>query len=537
MADEVLYRKAQIYLTQNDYIKAIEDFDQIIDRFSKSQWLDDAYLGKASALFDSGKNDLALIWYKNLIKVFPQSKLAPKAYYALGNIYQAQAEYSVAFDNFRLSYETSDEDDIKVGAVLKMADTRMLQKDYKAATELYDIVLKKYSENRMIDYAQYQLGVALYQMKNYRGSILSLQSMILNFHDSNLIIEAQYQLGLAYFKIGDYEKARLEFSKVLNSQAKHLHFDALLQTGNSFYNDKQFEQALASFEKVIKNYPGRPDLWKARYEIAWCYYQLGAEKKALEEFTLLLDKYPDLEIAPDISFWIGQYFYNQDKLDKAKEYFLGVVEGFPKSDVRDQALYWLGWTSYKAADYKNAINCFKRVSVEYPDSNLAKESLLNTGRILTERAEYDSAVAKFEELIQKSESGALKKAAYINIAEIMRRQKFYDKAIENYRKALTISDKQADAQIRLDIAECMEALGDKKAAASEYLDISYAYSYDSAIMSKALVKAAELFSENGQAEPARRAYEKIVQLNTEESKLAQQKFKQIPLKLNEEVAR
>ena len=40
---------------------------------------------------------------------------------------------------------------------------------------------------------------------------------------------------------------------------------------------------LAVFEKLIKGYPDSKDLWKAKYESAWCYYQLGAEKKALDE--------------------------------------------------------------------------------------------------------------------------------------------------------------------------------------------------------------------------------------------------------------
>jgi len=117
---------------------------------------------------------------------------------------------------------------------------------------------------------------------------------------------------------------------------------------------------------------------------------------------------------------------------------------------------------------------------------------------------------------------------------VLRRQRFYDKAVENYKKALTNSDEQLDTQTQFQIAECLEEKGSRSEAATQYLDIAYTYSKNKNVSAKALLKAASIFTENGQTDQAMRAYEKIAQLDTEESVFAEEKLRQLSLnKANE----
>jgi TolA-binding protein len=179
------------------------------------------------------------------------------------------------------------------------------------------------------------------------------------------------------------------------------------------------------------------------------------------------------------------------------------------------------------------LNSFKRVWAEYPDSRLAREAMLNAGNILIQEGEFDSALLRFQEVVDKFPGTVFEKTAYRSIADIYRREKLPQQAIENYKMSLTDSDEQLDAEIHFEIGECLEEKGSYQEAASQYMEISYRYAQDKDIVARALLKAAAVFAENGQIDEAKRAYEKVVQLNTQDSNFAQERLRQLALKPKE----
>jgi len=89
-------------------------------------------------------------------------------------------------------------------------------KDYQKAKEAYDEILTEYSDSMLCDYAQYQLGIALFKMANYDAAMLAFQSLLGNFPKSSLKEQAQEQLALSYFRKGNFQMAFDAFQKVIS---------------------------------------------------------------------------------------------------------------------------------------------------------------------------------------------------------------------------------------------------------------------------------------------------------------------------------
>lgn len=65
---------------------------------------------------------------------------------------------------------------------------------------------------------------------------------------------------------------------------------------HKYYILKEYEKAIFQYQKILKKFANQPveynkELAWAEYEIGFCYYQLGDNKKAIEYFERVINYY------------------------------------------------------------------------------------------------------------------------------------------------------------------------------------------------------------------------------------------------------
>lgn len=106
----------------------------------------------------------------------------------------------------------------------------------------------------------YAIGYNSAIEKRFDEASVSLAAFLSTYPDHKLASNAQYWLGEVYYAKGDYERAILEFDKVVKKYPKaDKSAAAMLKEGFSFEKLGSVKEARVLMENVIEKYPGSPE--------------------------------------------------------------------------------------------------------------------------------------------------------------------------------------------------------------------------------------------------------------------------------------
>jgi len=532
-AGSALYRKASALFEPGDYKGSIENFKKCVDvsgnkflsglallgienNYEKLSLVEDAIKAcdsiavsyasggmeriaaeslyrKTRLLYGVKKYADAMNTAKEAIAKFGSGAYLDRFRYELGWIYLGLGSPDEALGEFTSVQEESVDIDLKAGALSKMGDIYFDKREYRKALNSYETVLNKYSDNFWAGHAQYQVGNVWFSQGNYDRSALAYQSVLVNFPDASPGEDVFLKLGIAYFKTGDFERAAVEFDKLvrlLPGKNADMAIKARLFMGNSLYYCGRYEKALGLFKEVADKSKDEELVQMARYQAAWCYYNIGKEAEAITEFTSYLRDYPGAANIPDVIFWFGEYYGSKKKYDKAKEYYGVIADNYAASGIAEEALYQLADIYYKDGDSDGARARLEELALNFPESVYAKR-------------------------------------AYRKIASMRKGAKDYDGAVSSLAKALDAENNEANAQTQYEIAECFENKGDLARASEEYLKVSSLYSKGTFWSVRATLKCAKLFEGMEKFDEARQLYEKLSDMDVAESAFAKQRLELI----------
>ena len=109
-----------------------------------------------------------------------------------------------------------------------------------------------------------------------------------------------YELGHQNALKKNYSKALKQLKEFLGNFPEHKLADmAQYWLARSYYGNDDWERAVLEFNKVIKNYPKSDRLGPATFMQGLSFLRLGSEKEARVLFNRVLDKFPDTKEAEE----------------------------------------------------------------------------------------------------------------------------------------------------------------------------------------------------------------------------------------------
>ena len=525
--DVLLLAKAQLMVETNRVNEASKIYEELINTTSDPLVLIQAYLGRADALYNLANYDGAIKVYKEaLAKIQPEglpAELVDKLHYSFAWAYLKQGEFKEAIREFQKTAKESQDKIIRVSALCQIGDTYQDSGDYDKALEMYDEILKNYPDSSYGDYVQYQLGLTMLKDSNYDGAIMSFLALKRNYPQSKLVDDAVYALALAYFQRQDYNSSK-ETLEGFQTEFKdsNLKPQALYLLGTSLFNLGKFAEAIAVFKDIVREFGQDRELTqKAEYEIADCYYQMGNETEAMNLFKTLRSKYPDSSLTAEIMWWLGEYYYRQNDLVLARRYFSSLIQDFPKSNLVVDAYYALGSSYEEEGKYEEAVENFKKV-IGSGSSDLCGQAATAIADIYAKQNKPESARRAFEDILKQYPN--LNNLIYPKMAELLFKTGNQNEALDYYRKSLDLVPVKEMPSIQFKIAEVIEAQGSLTQAIEEYLKVTYLYSENSALSIKALLRVAQIYEGKENFKEAAIIYKKIISMNVEEAKYAQERI-------------
>lgn len=239
--------------------------------------------------------DRAIEEYQNLIRKYPTSEMAGEAQYQVGLIYEEQEEYSKAFEAYKKltdNYPQTKHLEDVAERLFKIANLYLAGRKEKVmgvsvksgnakAVDILQHIVKMAPYSKYGDQAQFHIGLAYKQMRQYTNAIQAFQKLIDDYPNSTLLDDARYQLADTSY---EYSKRSARDERVMDEAIENV--SAFLER----YPESNMTEKVAQLRKDINERDAEKN-----YEIAIFYEKENELESAALYYGDVVKRHPETE--------------------------------------------------------------------------------------------------------------------------------------------------------------------------------------------------------------------------------------------------
>lgn len=308
-------------------------------------------------------------------------------YYKEGNYQSARKWFNDYLGESSVKYRKD--------ALERSADCVFVSKDYKAAAEAYEKVMKDYfSVNDIYPYYQAAISYGLDRKTDRKVELLS--NVMEASPSARFYPEAMFELGRTYAVMEDDENAYKCFN-TLASVVKDSTFvaKAYVEMGSLARNQSQFNDALTYYKKVVEEMP--------------------------------LSGYADDAMAA-----IESIYQTKNAPEEYLEYIEGIGKGAIKTeDEKEDMIFNAAEQIFLSGDYQKALASLQSYYGKYPDGRHAYKADFYMAESYKGMGKFDQACDSYRKVIEGGE-GSFVEISMLNFANLSYRMERWDDAYGAY---------------------------------------------------------------------------------------------------------
>jgi soluble lytic murein transglycosylase len=429
---EVRIDQGDRWMMLGDYDKALHEYQVAFLQATDDKTRAAALAGMGQAQYENGAFTEAIDALNNVIEIYPQDYHIPKAYYYLGQCYDAVGEFQKAAEAYQKFTE------VKPGILDDMmqelrGDDMTNAGDYSDAIAAYQASINASASNEPTA-AAIKLGQAYVQLGEHEDAIRTF--MDIYDRSSNDYVKAQMDLliGREYMDLDLADQAYARFQDAVNNYPKSYDsFSAMnglldagqavdeLNSGLVYFFAGDYGMAVDALTRYINSHPehdGTP-----HHYLALSYLSLGESKQASDEWKNIIDEHPDDR------FWATAWderAYTQwaylDRYDQAAQTYLDFVAQVPAAEEASTYLYRAARVYEQDNNLETAAQTWERMVDEYPSDSQSYRGLFLAGVTWYRLEDYEKAKADFQRLVLLSSDLEMQSGAQVWIGKIARLQ-------------------------------------------------------------------------------------------------------------------
>ncbi|MBI9035166.1 MAG: tetratricopeptide repeat protein [Bacteroidales bacterium] len=502
-----------IFMSTNDYKKALASFDQIT---LKNRKLKEAYqkiafnrglelyndnnfyeaistLTKSQSYdYDRNLNALSYYWIAESyfqLKKFRESatffgkfiempgaysiKEFPRAYYGKAYAHFQQKQYSDAIVSFRkyIAGTKDREKNLTSDALCRLGDCYFVNKQYDLAISYYDKAIN--SRGVDADYAMYQKALAIGGQGNFSGKIAELNRLLSAYSRSTYADDAEFGCGLSYLLINNNEKAVGHFKNVINKYPNSSYVpQSMLKTGLVYYDLMQNELALNTLKQVVVKYPGTKESKQALNSIR----NVSVEMNQVDDYFAYVNSVSNgnvtateqdslMYIAAETQYMNGNHVQGRKSLES-------YLDRFPHGAFAMSAHFYKAEIDFIDKKFPEALESYQ-VVLQSANNKFTETSLFKTSAIKLREKKYNDALELFVRLEQVAENKDNLKSSLHGQMYCNHELKNFDDAILSAQRYLASAklDEKQEVEARSIIAKSALALHDYTLSRTEFTKV------------------------------------------------------------------
>lgn len=345
--DNAFYQLGESYYRQRNYDQSVRTFARLIENYPQSALRDNA-LDRISEIYATWIKDYrqAAVYANMLVKSYPKSPLAPDAYNRLAVAAYNSGREDVAVNYFKKVLVDYAFD--KKNAQIALDNLAIL-----LPADQFDQVLSDYRQrnpqvNENLAELTFNTGIDRYFSENYASAIRQFSDYIRSFKNGPNFYEALLYRARCYKATNDLNQALADYQEIYNTIPKNDQTNSALQEAAEIhFEQKQFAQSLELFVQLDNTAEAISNRVQAKFGIAKNYKAMNkyAEaQRSLEEIARVPEV--DINARTRAQVEIGECQYFRGMLDDALNNFREVETNFD-NELAAQSQYMITQILYE----------------------------------------------------------------------------------------------------------------------------------------------------------------------------------------------
>lgn len=287
--DSLYFESAKASFVENDYPKAIVNFNTYVGQFPQGVFINSANFMLAECYYNTNENKLSLPFFEKVIEA-PYGENTEIALVKSAGIYMSQKNYQKAIARFLMLEEKAGFDVYDKKAQIGLMTAYNAIDDHENTGKYARMVEKNTVENNTIKFqASLLLGNSMMKSFQLDSAFLAYERTVKGTQKI-MAAEAQYNIAYIYFVQGKYKESEAAISKLLQELSVYQDWAAkgFILLGDIYVKRNDFLQAKFSFNTVIANHKGQEiiDLAKGKLKDLEELEKAGLIKKEKESFDV-----------------------------------------------------------------------------------------------------------------------------------------------------------------------------------------------------------------------------------------------------------
>ena len=416
--DYILFQLGLVNALQSRDSEAGTYFQQVIDDYPKSSYLDNAILQNAEIYFESGNYQPAIQGFSQLISDQEDSPLVPfalvkraLAYSNLGQGDKSEQDYKRVLNEY-ISHETANS---ALRGLQELATNQSIP-DFNDYLQKYQ---QANPDDESLEIVQFEAAKSLYFNKQYIKAIERFEEFQQRYANSAQLSEANYYIADSYFRSGDGTAAIPYLKLVVADDQNNFQRRSLDRLGTLLTEAGEYQEAIRYFTELETKARNRRDRGNAWEGIMTVYWETRQYDDAETSAQKIIDA-PKLssDLKSKATLILAKVGIARKSYQDAEDYLIELVNGI-KDETAAEANYELGKLYYLNEKYKTSLQTLFELNKNFAqyDQWLGKSFLLIADNYLAQE-ELFQAKATLNSIIENAEDDDLKRQAAEKLTQL-----------------------------------------------------------------------------------------------------------------------
>jgi TolA-binding protein len=546
--DEYLFKRGSTYLQNGSVAAALKDFHSLNKRWPDSSYVEESNYNIGYIYSKRGEYKRSIPYFEEVLGAAPSAELAGRAVLAAGVCAFNMGDYQQALQwfnrNTALGSEPGSRTSPWVGeswfylgrTYYKVEQLEKAADSFARAAELMSVAAggggagtASGAEASHGEEALFWQGLSEFRMEKFPEAKQTFLNLTERYPGGQRVAESFYRAGVCAAQTDGYTESIEYYDRALQAvtartQGKqsgeyreNLHQEILYQKGLSQLSAGSREQAVQTYERLSREYPKSTLASEAFFKIAEEDFRLGDYASAAKGFLQLRKRFPDTPAAAAALYWAGLSSARGGDRAAALEHLIGYLEassggvqGSP-GGLADLAMQEIRTILSEISGPEGKIfeDFYRRV-----DRSPSLERGFKN-RVRLEYARYifsdqpEAAMAILQDIRAEDPPEPLASEVSYLIGEYYRIDGELDRAYDIFSGIVAANSERPGAASQLGIGSVLEARGETREAAEEYLKVHFLYPDQADLAEEGLYRAGLLYWKEGYRDRAAELFDRL----------------------------